>query len=197
MSLQLFIPSVQIYGFSDTIPFHLQLSGSVSSLRALAVPTSQQPVKSPTPSSASSSLTRSIPETVGMRVMLSREIYVEVRGHRTKRTCGLGEGTFRPLPPVASSLDSAHLGENEVMFLDWEGELHCTEDISCTGFYTDILVVKVIHFSPSLLFDYPIDPVVKITGLYCAVLDTSRSADLTIPHFSAHSPDQIGHGSLD
>jgi len=112
----LFIPSVQVYGVSDTIPFHVQLTGPLSSLLAFLP-------------SYSDAISSSVNKPI-IRVFLLRQILVEVRGEKGWRNCELGDGKLRALPPVAAGLTKA--GDDQS--LDWEGELRCKEDITVGGF---------------------------------------------------------------
>ncbi len=99
---QLFIPSVQIFSFSDIIPFHVQLSGPLSSLRQFfpQVPSS--------PSSQQQST---------VTVTILRQIAVDVRGTRSWKNTTIGEGKIRPVPPASYSQSGSSL--------DWEGEVQC------------------------------------------------------------------------
>jgi hypothetical protein len=126
---QLFIPAAQIYGVSDTIPFHVQLTAPSSSLLAFL----------PSYSDATSSAS---PDTSPIRVFLLRQVLVEVRGQKGWRNCELGNGNLWALPPVAANA----IGENDES-LDWEGEVRCRADTTIGGFNIGNLVVKVIFYS--------------------------------------------------
>jgi hypothetical protein len=135
--IKLFIPSSQIYGVSDAIPFHVQLAGPLSSLLAFL----------PSYSDATSSLP---PEQSVIRVFLLRQVLVEVRGQKGWRNCELGDGKLRALPPAAANATT----KNDEEVLDWEGEVRCREDITVGGFNIGKLVVKVgflISFGSGLL----------------------------------------------
>ncbi|KAI0069720.1 hypothetical protein K474DRAFT_1748055 [Panus rudis PR-1116 ss-1] len=123
----LFIPSVLIYGLSDTIPFHLQLQGSPAALHADLDPSlpwytdarSDKPV---------------------VRVYYLRQILVKVNGQKAWRNVVLGEGKMCPVEnQYHASPDAEQRGE---LALDWEGELRCESDATVGGFNIGALVVK-------------------------------------------------------
>ena len=116
---------------------------------------------------------------------------MEVHGQRAKQHYELGEGTLRALPPVASGVKSDHSGE---VSLDWEGEVRCTADITSTGFYTDMLVVKVSLFPAPRLTNEHLTPVGN-PGLHCGVLEsTSPFIDPTYFPVSTFSSHQASNG---
>ncbi|KAF7364905.1 hypothetical protein MVEN_00361000 [Mycena venus] len=86
---QAFIPSVKIFGLSDTIPLHLQLSGPLSSLRELVQSSGSSPCESDSRHSP-------------VRVYLTRKVTFEHRGKSTWRVERIGEGRFPPLPPAVN-----------------------------------------------------------------------------------------------
>ncbi|EPQ51099.1 hypothetical protein GLOTRDRAFT_49369 [Gloeophyllum trabeum ATCC 11539] len=146
LDCHLFIPAVQIYGISDTIPFYVQLRGPAASLLAF-LPTS--PACSPSPRSSSSlpinlpplpsffppssrfkGKARSTSTQPTIRVFLYRQVAATIRGQKTWRPTVLGEGKLRFVP-------SAEGGS-----LDWEGEVRCRADVAVGGFRVGPLVVK-------------------------------------------------------
>ncbi|KAJ7263175.1 hypothetical protein B0H12DRAFT_1012381 [Mycena haematopus] len=123
-----FIPSVKVFGLSDTIPLHLQLSGSLSSLRELFG------------SSPAGSDLRHSP----VRVYLARKVTLVHDGKTTWRIQRIGEGHFPPLPvahstctcqPPCDSCDSC------VDTFGWDGEAKCDADIGVGGFQAAGLTV--------------------------------------------------------
>ncbi|PBK97374.1 hypothetical protein ARMGADRAFT_1026912 [Armillaria gallica] len=119
----LFIPSVQIFSFSDIIPFHVQLSGPLSSLRQLFPQV---------PSSSSSQQQSSV------TVTMLRQIAVDVRGTRSWKNTTIGEGKIRPVPPASYSQS----GSSQEESLDWEGEVQCLPSVNVGGFSAAGTAVK-------------------------------------------------------
>ncbi|KAJ6549504.1 hypothetical protein B0H10DRAFT_2128433, partial [Mycena sp. CBHHK59/15] len=87
LSSKLFIPFAQIYGWSDTIPFHVQITGRATILRELLLPPPQ-----------SSSLNLVVP----IRVYLTRQLSLHVRGRSYHRVIEIGEGVLSMLPQPIS-----------------------------------------------------------------------------------------------
>jgi len=113
----LFVPSVGVFGISETIPFHLQLSGSTQSLRALFLSPGRK--------------TNSI-----IRVYLLRQIVFEAIGQKTNTV--LAEGSLRPLPPGIFGLHPSTPADA----LNWEGEIQL-QDIVAPSF--DIGTLRVTY----------------------------------------------------
>ncbi|KAJ7657021.1 hypothetical protein B0H17DRAFT_1098046 [Mycena rosella] len=130
---QAFIPSVKIFGLSDTIPLHLQMSGPLSSLRTFILPSSPSP--------------DDIDDGKGpVRVYLTRMVSFEYRGKATWRVMRLGEGRFRPLPPMVNfDCDCRPVCVPDdacVQSLDWDGEVKCDPGVAVGGFKSAGLTVK-------------------------------------------------------
>ncbi|KAG1825014.1 hypothetical protein EV424DRAFT_1471874 [Suillus variegatus] len=129
----LFIPSVQVYPFSETIPFHLQLRAPSSSLAPFLdkfAPDHSLPVL---PSGK-----------ISIRVYLLHQVVVKVfeKQKVSKRIIGEGKLTYSsPLPDNHHSYRNVPLGEG-IDCLDWDGELRCTEDVTVGSFATDPLSVR-------------------------------------------------------
>lgn len=100
--LQLFLPIVQIFGLEDTIPFHVQLTGPVSSLREFL----------PKPGDC---------EKATIVGSLVRQIVVDLGVQRVTRTVVIGDAKMSPRPPGAAA--DAHEAS-----LDWDGEVRCKAD---------------------------------------------------------------------
>jgi len=130
----LFIPSVQTFASSDTIPFHLQIRGSPASL----IPFLEQ---------GQDSCQGAIEKRKGgvvIRVYLLRQSNVRLHGQSATACRNLGEGkmepsrTFHPGPytfiphPLGEGLDS----------LDWDGVVRCSEDAIVPSFNTNQFSVK-------------------------------------------------------
>ncbi|KAJ7497432.1 hypothetical protein FB451DRAFT_1018371 [Mycena latifolia] len=152
ISCHFIIPSVQTFCLSEDIPFHIQLCGSLNSLRQFygTVPPSDplEPAKRP----------RRRPHAAVIRVYLARQIYVEVNGRQSWRNITVGEGSLRPIPPVASSTHDEH---SEVA-VDWEGEVRCRSDVTCASFNISNLVVKdfiIFALTPANVRSSPLLPI--------------------------------------
>lgn len=129
---QLFVPSIKIYGLSDTIPFHVQLAAPLSSLREFLPPIDKtESTKSKRP-----------PEPT-IRVYLLRQVSVVVRGGRAYRNTIIGEGKLRPLPPNLTTSPPISDTDSREENLDWEGEVRCEELVAFGGFNAGNVVVKV------------------------------------------------------
>ncbi|KAF4567514.1 hypothetical protein EYR40_006517 [Pleurotus pulmonarius] len=145
-----FIPSVQTFGLSDTIPFHIQLTGPLQSLHTFIPPNSAE--LSPISSGSKTSFRNPNSHLLhrpAIRVSLARQVLVEVHERKSWRSSTLGEGSVWPVPPSAPvSLDS----DSHEVTIDWSGEVRCGEDITSGGFSTGGLVIKdfiVFALTPS------------------------------------------------
>ncbi|KAH7909826.1 hypothetical protein BJ138DRAFT_1114654 [Hygrophoropsis aurantiaca] len=138
----LFIPAVQIYALSDTIPFHLQLRGFHRSLE----PFFEQ---SDIPSESGSTVVG-----VSISISLLRQTVVQAHGTKMSTSRILGEGKIRPSassPEVSLPFQTSPLADG-IGSLDWDGEIRCSEDVTVASFATSQLVVKdfiVLSLSPS------------------------------------------------
>ncbi|KAJ2917041.1 hypothetical protein MD484_g3397, partial [Candolleomyces efflorescens] len=151
LNCHLFIPAGRVYGLKDTIPFHLQISGRISTLRELFSSTELTRVSSAESHLTSTSSLPSFNHTPPtIRVFLMRQVTVEIRGQKSWRNIVAGEGTLSSVPPSMSSRysptsDICRESEN----LDWEGELRVNEEVDCAGFIVanaqvkDFVMVKV------------------------------------------------------
>ncbi|KAL0956445.1 hypothetical protein HGRIS_002593 [Hohenbuehelia grisea] len=153
ISCHFFIPSVQTFGLSDTIPFHIQLTGSLESLTAFLPPDSAEL----TPPSLSSKSSLGIPPShllnrPAIRVSIARQVLVEVQERKTWRNSTLGEGSVWPVPPGAMN-SSIHIASDpEDVTIDWGGEVKCGKEVTSVGFSTGGLVIKdfiVFGLTPS------------------------------------------------
>ncbi|KAJ7488363.1 hypothetical protein FB451DRAFT_1227118 [Mycena latifolia] len=123
--LHLFIPAAEIFALGDTIPFHVQLTGPVESLRAF-LPTDAQ--KGP-----------------GIRVSLLRQL---LAGHTGSIRFTAAHGTLASAPPGANaSTSDVHNAS-----LDWSGEILCRNDIQVGTFDAGVLKAQdfiVVDVFPS------------------------------------------------
>jgi hypothetical protein len=131
---QAFIPSVQIFGLSDTIPIHLLISGALSSVRELILPSS--PVLDHEIDYGNSPV----------RVNLTRMITFEYGRNTTWRTIRIGTGRFRPLPPdVDFECRCEPVCKPPQLCsksFHWDGEVQCDHGIETGGFHAAGLTVK-------------------------------------------------------
>ncbi|KAJ7933845.1 hypothetical protein B0H13DRAFT_684204 [Mycena leptocephala] len=116
----LFVPSVGVFGISETIPFHLQLSGSIRNLRDVLVPSNLE-ARTPNPT---------------IRVYLLRLITANDMGEKINTI--LVEGSLRPLSPGVFGL-RASTSEDA---LNWEGQLQL-HDITTPTF--DVGTLSVMY----------------------------------------------------
>ncbi|KAJ7867983.1 hypothetical protein B0H13DRAFT_2064880 [Mycena leptocephala] len=164
---QAFIPSVKVFGLSDIIPLHVQLSGPVSSLRELVLP----------PNQSSSEIEHSYSP---VRVYLTRMVSFEYRGKATWRVQRIGEGHSRPLPPVVNfdcDCRSACICDTSVETVDWDGEVKCDSTVTVGGFQAagltvkDFIVVEIVPpnavLSPLLTIQHAI-PIRFVTETFVA-----------------------------
>lgn len=103
--LNLLIPEPRTFALSASIPFHLQLSGRVDSLRALipapsSVNGSRPSTSSYAPTSCFDLNSPSLqPPAPVLRVFLLRQVRVEIRGAVRAQNIVLGEAQLEPVPP--------------------------------------------------------------------------------------------------
>ncbi|KAK0449746.1 uncharacterized protein EV420DRAFT_762730 [Desarmillaria tabescens] len=133
----LFIPAVQIFAVSDNIPFHVQLTAPLASLRQLF----------PAPAH--------VHGNAALQVHLVRQVSVEVDGNVASRNVPIGEGSLRPVPPLASEIQP---GPEIEKHMDWEGVLRCQPDVEVGGFFTAGVSVKdfiIASLYPPASSDFP------------------------------------------
>ncbi|KAF8214890.1 hypothetical protein K438DRAFT_765054 [Mycena galopus ATCC 62051] len=117
-----FIPSALIYGLSDTIPFHLQITGPAAKLLGL-VRTSSVKSKAQGP----------------VRVHLMRRVSLFVHGERRHHDTSIGEGVLSVLPPPISYSEKLNPHEASV---DWAGMVRCDESVTAGTFDSGVVYVK-------------------------------------------------------
>lgn len=133
------IPSVQTFGLTDTIPVHIQLIGTLKSLRHFLPPSFGY-----TPSEnrrwSRSRTARGVPT---VRVSLIRQTSVTVCGKTSWRNFNLGDGKVWAKPPIVSPtgyvLDD---DPDREVAADWEGEVRCRSDVKTSGFNIGTVTVQ-------------------------------------------------------
>ncbi|KAJ7126343.1 hypothetical protein C8R44DRAFT_702722 [Mycena epipterygia] len=121
VDMHLFLPTVEIFGLRDPIPFHVQLTGPIPSLREFL----------PEPGDAASTGKTTIFGT------LVRKVIVDIDGRRPARNFVIGHATLNSSPPGAS-VDAYEAS------LDWDGEMRCNADTLVGAF--DAGRVRVLDF---------------------------------------------------
>ncbi|KAJ7121631.1 hypothetical protein C8R44DRAFT_705551 [Mycena epipterygia] len=119
--LHLFIPTAEIFALCDTIPFHVQLTGPVDSLREFL----------PAPADAA--------RTTGIEVKVLRQIMMDINGSMEPYQVAAAHSIPLSTPPgAASPLEPDANGAG----LDWAGELRCKTDVTVGSFNAGILKVQ-------------------------------------------------------
>ncbi|KIM43282.1 hypothetical protein M413DRAFT_444097 [Hebeloma cylindrosporum] len=151
ITCHLFVPAGRIYGLTDTIPFHIQLSGSGCTLRDLF----SQSVLLDRVMSVDSHNTVASKKTMNtkplLRVYILRQISVTMRGESSWKNNVIGEGTISPMPPESTTCCSSDDDPCQTEHIDWEGEVRCGSDITVGGFSAANAQVKdfiVLTLSP-------------------------------------------------
>ncbi|KAF8200996.1 hypothetical protein BJ912DRAFT_843974 [Pholiota molesta] len=150
----LFIPSIQTFALTDTIPFHLQLCSSIRSLREL-LPADCALLQTDTHLRKLSKAEeyRILVSETPIRISIARQVTVDVNGRRRVRTFPCGVGKMWPVPPRAaaharSRSNSADTQEDVDVdleaeaYLDWQGEIKCWAEVTSGGFSVNDLHVK-------------------------------------------------------
>jgi hypothetical protein len=126
----------------DTIPFHIQLTGKLSSLLYLLSHLRVDDLLEQKPSTDYSAMT--------MSVMVHRQVTVKVNDQMAFQNSVIGKGKIRAVPPpfdsnlVDSTPVSASNDEAEGS-LDWEGEIKVNDSIRVGQFDAGNVSVKVSH----------------------------------------------------
>ncbi|KAJ7484772.1 hypothetical protein B0H11DRAFT_2413649 [Mycena galericulata] len=143
VDMHLFIPAAEVFAFGDTIPVHVQVAGSVPSLREFL----------PDPAAASAQPT--------VNAMLMRQLSLVVDDSPEPYHLTLGTTALSSIPPGASATTDA-------ASLDWAGELRCKPGVDVGTFNAgivnaqDFIVVAIIPSTeskaqfPRLRHSYPI-----------------------------------------
>lgn len=77
-----------------------------------------------------------------IRVLLIRQVSVEVKERKVLRSSILGVGRISPIPPLAALADGPGPDSSEIN-LDWEGTVQCRGEVVAVGFRAGNLLVKV------------------------------------------------------
>ncbi|KAG7088163.1 hypothetical protein E1B28_012185 [Marasmius oreades] len=119
VNAHVFIPSTKVFAYGETIPFHIQLTGPVCSLRDLSDSSGKVP---------------------NLRVNLLRQASLNIDGPKAWRNNVIADSKLWPIPPpVGSITNAACLREDS---LDWQGELEIPKTLSAPGFHAGDLHVK-------------------------------------------------------
>ncbi|KAJ3830158.1 hypothetical protein F5880DRAFT_1296687 [Lentinula raphanica] len=123
ISCRFFVPSIGTFGLSDTIPFHIQLSSSLASIRLLQI-------AEPAPPSC-------------VRVFITRQTMVEVNTRKCWRSAMLMEGTMRAVAPPIDAVPLIEDSEKDDVYVDWEGEIRVEKDkVPYGGFNVGTIIIK-------------------------------------------------------
>ncbi|KAH7927814.1 hypothetical protein BV22DRAFT_1060343 [Leucogyrophana mollusca] len=136
----LFVPAVQVYALSDTIPVHLQLRAPRPSLAPFLEP------------SRCSSESSSTAGGISISIYLLRQIVIQAHGTKIASSRILGEGKIRPSSGSSGDSHAFHKLGDGLDSLDWDGEVRCSEDVTIASFSTSQLVMKdfiVLSLTPS------------------------------------------------
>ncbi|KAJ7108016.1 hypothetical protein C8R43DRAFT_1140154 [Mycena crocata] len=123
LDIHLFIPAAEVFALSDTIPFSVQLTGPVDSLREFL------------PDSAA---TTSRPAKIGITVTLMRNLVLDIHGCPEPCWIAAGHATLASTPPGASSAAEPA----DCASLDWTGELRCKAGLEVASFDAGLLKVQ-------------------------------------------------------
>lgn len=156
----LFVPAGRIYGLTDTVKFHVQLTGLAYALHTLFSGTDHADSVSPATKTKKSFI----------RVILLRQVSVVIREEKSFVNITLGEGTIWPIPPDLSSCSATcRPSQCRESNIDWEGEVRCRSDVTVGGFNAANVQVKdfiVVSISPptltSSLLEHQVNVPVKL-----------------------------------
>jgi hypothetical protein len=174
----LFIPVVQTFALTDTIPFYLQLIAPPKSLQAFLYPTIPNHAK--LKRSKSNAAEPTAPPTV--RVYLMRQIAVVLKGIPSIRKFAIGEGTLRSLPPgapMAPLLRSQPLDAG-LSTLDYEGEVRANSDVTVGQFVLSRVQVRdymTVYLAPPNQFTSPLNPLQHSHAIRLVTETFADSAD--------------------
>ncbi|KIM40227.1 hypothetical protein M413DRAFT_446394 [Hebeloma cylindrosporum] len=150
VNCHLFIPSIQTFALTDTIPFHLQLCSTLQSLQELLPPTSRL-LKLPNGDDERKVNDRWEEGGQTIRVTITRQVVVEIAGRRRFRTFLVGMGNMWSVPPIAhqdnnnsrDGVTSWADSKEDGVCLDWQGEVKVWAELTTGGFSASHLLVKV------------------------------------------------------
>ncbi|KAJ7143058.1 hypothetical protein C8R44DRAFT_692597 [Mycena epipterygia] len=163
----LYLPRRSVFRITDTIPFHVQMSGSMDSLREVFIRRDVDQPKSG----------KSSPEAPVIRVFILRQVTVNIGTivENNKRII-LDEGLSASGPPAIQNWvqDSPHQSSSET--LNWSGELRCQERRMVESFETANISISV-RLTLSLFISHIHSLTLPFTGFHC---DRGCSTELRI-----------------
>ncbi|KAF4597844.1 hypothetical protein EYR38_006235 [Pleurotus pulmonarius] len=175
ITVDFFIPATRIFAITDVIPFHIQLSGEISSMRAF-FPELPPEVYPPTLQPLKSSWKRKKSRWKFLRLVLMRRVSVQIHGLTSENTSQTGEGETLPLPP-----DIFEVPDSQELQLHWRGEIACDPDLAVGSFSVpnlsvrDVLVLALTPAPKSLFSETKcIVPIRLVTDTWSGA-DTSQS----------------------
>ncbi|KAG9220350.1 hypothetical protein CCMSSC00406_0006615 [Pleurotus cornucopiae] len=175
ITVDFFIPATRIFAITDIIPFHIQLSGDISSMRAF-FPELPPEVYPPTLQPLKASWKRKKPRWKFLRLLLMRRVSVQIHGQTSENNAQTSEGTILPLPP-----DIFAVSESQELQLHWEGEITGGPNLAVGSFSVpnlsvrDVLVLALTPASKSLFLEAKcIVPIRLVTDTWSGA-DTSQS----------------------
>ncbi|KAJ3922887.1 hypothetical protein F5877DRAFT_32829 [Lentinula edodes] len=145
IEVQFFVPSERKFGLVDKIPFHVQLTGSESSLLKLY---SHLLTEQSSSSSALPVRPRVFnPDSerfLSLNVTLNRQVCVDVRNQAVWRNFVIGEGRVHPLPPHFEP-------DRRTGYLDVVGDIKCSPEVEHGSFDVgrDFLLLQIAPVIPS------------------------------------------------
>ncbi|KAJ7260136.1 hypothetical protein C8J57DRAFT_1338291 [Mycena rebaudengoi] len=120
--MHLFLPEVEIFGLQDPIPFHIQLTGPIASLREFL---SENPC-----------------DPQNIQVMLMRQVVLDLYGHRSRGTIVLGRATLVCCPAGHGTSCDYSAEFDSAVSLDWDGEVRCELDVAVGEFDAGLIRVQ-------------------------------------------------------
>jgi hypothetical protein len=114
---------VEIFGLEDTIPFHVQLTGPVASLREFVPET-------PNPNETVSC------DKMYIQGTLVRQIVVDINHQKIWRNITIGHAKLSSCPPGA-------LSDSWDVSLDWDGEIRTKDNVSVGMFDAGVVKIQV------------------------------------------------------
>ncbi|KIK57791.1 hypothetical protein GYMLUDRAFT_86670 [Collybiopsis luxurians FD-317 M1] len=147
----IFVPAVRSFGVRDWFPYHIQLSGTIASLKEFYSHAQYKPEKKSTLSSSTIPFCGRLNNLMlNMSVSLRRQVWAELKGQSVWKSSLIGTGTLTALPPsITLDSDLSNRVQDSEMTLDWESEVQCREDVRVGHFdagkisITDFLVFSI------------------------------------------------------
>ncbi|KAF5389225.1 hypothetical protein D9757_003541 [Collybiopsis confluens] len=139
----LFIPAVRSFGLRDHIPYHVQLSGPITSLKEFYSHAEYASNAPPSTHNRSNNL------MVTMSISIRRQVRVEVKGQCMWKSIAIANGVFTALPPSFDS-DPSLQDPTQHLSIDWEGHVQCRDNVRVGHFDSgtistlDFMVLSII-----------------------------------------------------